>query len=109
MAGEKHKNAKTWEKGKSGNPGGRSPKVGPNGETIVQLCRAHTADLIKRAYEIAMDKATDPKDALTAIFGICDRGWGKPTESIEMDMQADVRGNFPVINLTVTRPGDNGA
>lgn len=79
----KHKNAATWGKGKSGNPGGRSPRVGPNGETLTQLCRAKTAALIDRAYEIALNKATEPKDALTAIFGLLDRGWGKPKEADE--------------------------
>lgn len=77
---KKHANAATWSKGKSGNPGGRSPRVGPNGETLVQLCRAKTADLVTRAYEIAMNPATDPKDALVGIFGLLDRGWGKPKE-----------------------------
>lgn len=98
MAGPKHANAKTWKPGKSGNPGGRSPKVGPNGETIVQLCRAHTAALIDRALEIATDKTTEHKDALTAIFGLLDRGWGKPTEHVELD--ADMKGTgLPIIQI----------
>lgn len=73
-----HANDKSWKKGQSGNPGGRSPRIGPNGETLTQLCRGHTADLVKRAYDIAMNTATEPKDALVAIFGLLDRGWGKP-------------------------------
>lgn len=80
MAGQKHTNDKTWKPGKSGNPGGRSPKVGPNGETLVQLCRAKTKELVDRAFEISLHPATDPKDALTGIFGLLDRGWGKPAE-----------------------------
>lgn len=98
------KSSTTFQKGKSGNPGGRSPRVGPNGETLVQLCRAKVPALIDRAYEIAMDKNTEPKEALVAIFGLCDRGYGKPTESVEMDLQANVKSNAPIINLTVTRP-----
>lgn len=71
-------NDKSWKKGQSGNPGGRSPRVGPNGETLTELCRAKTVDLVGRAYDIAMSTATEPKDALVAIFGLLDRGWGKP-------------------------------
>lgn len=76
----KHANAATWQKGKSGNPGGRSPRVGPNGETLVQLCRARTAELVQRAFDISLSPNTDPKDALFGIFGLLDRGWGKPKE-----------------------------
>lgn len=79
----------TWAKGKSGNPGGRSPRVGPNGETIVELCRAKTAELIERAYAIAMHPATEPKDALVACFGLLDRGWGKPKESVDVDARVE--------------------
>lgn len=78
-------NETSWKPGKSGNPGGRSPRVGPNGETLTQLCRAKTVDLVERAFEIAMHRATEPKDALDAIFGLLDRGWGKPKNGDDED------------------------
>jgi hypothetical protein len=90
MSNPNKKTKTTWEKGKSGNPGGRSPRVGPNGETLAALCRAKSNSLVDRAYEIAMDKATDPKDALVAIFGLLDRGWGKPKDASEGDGKADI-------------------
>lgn len=85
----KHANKTTWGKGKSGNPGGRSPRVGPNGETLVQLCRAKTLALVERAEQIALSPVTDPKDALTAIFGLLDRGWGKPKEAEDGEGKKD--------------------
>jgi hypothetical protein len=100
MSDEKkpHTNATSFQPGQSGNPGGRSPKVGPNGETITQLCRAQTAPLIARAVEIALAKGTEPKDALTAVFGLLDRGWGKPKESVDID--ANVKGSgVPIIQI----------
>ncbi len=51
----------TWEKGKSGNPGGRSPRVGPNGESIAELCRGMTLELVHRARDIALSTSTEPK------------------------------------------------
>jgi hypothetical protein len=84
-----HSGPKTWKPGQSGNPGGRSPRVGPNGETIVQLCRAKTGELIERAAAIALDPAAEHKDALTAIFGLLDRGWGKPKESVDIDAKVE--------------------
>ena len=107
MSDKDKKNATSFKPGQSGNPGGRSQKVGPNGETITQLCRAKTAELIERAYEIALSKATEPKDALAAIFGLCDRGWGKPKESVDID--ANVKGSgVPVIQI-VRMPAADGA
>ena len=101
-----HVGPNTWEPGKSGNPGGRSPRVGPNGETITALCRAKTVDLIERAFAIAMGAATEPKDALAACFGLLDRGWGKPKESVDID--ANVKGSgVPVIQI-IRMPADDG-
>lgn len=105
MAGPKHANGSTWQKGQSGNPGGRSPRVGPNGETIAQLARAHTADAIATLVEICNNKGVEPRDRVSAANAILDRGWGKPKESVELD--ASVKTNVPVINLTVTRPAED--
>lgn len=93
-----HVGPTTWEAGKSGNPGGRSPRVGPNGETITELCRAQTAPLIERAVEIALSKQTEAKDALAAVFGLLDRGWGKPKETVDIDANVKSTG-IPVIQI----------
>lgn len=94
-----------WEKGKSGNPGGRSPRVGPNGETLAELARVHTADALNTLVEVCNGKANEPRDRITAANYILDRGWGKAKESVELD--AKVQSNAPVINLTVTRPAQD--
>ena len=76
-----HVGPTTWTKGKSGNPGGRSPRVGPNGETLASMIRARTLELVNRAFDIALDKQTETKEALSAIFGLLDRGHAKPKEA----------------------------
>ena len=78
MAGPKHANATTFQKGRSGNPGGRSPKVGPNGETLTQLARAKTAEALAVLDELMKSKAVEPKDRIAAAIALLDRGWGKP-------------------------------
>lgn len=86
----------TWTKGQSGNPGGRSPRVGPNGETVAQLARLHTADCIARMVQVL--RGHDDDLALKAAQALLDRGWGKPKES--MDLAADVKGSgLPVIQI----------
>lgn len=86
-----------WKPGESGNPGGKSPRVGPNGETITELCRAKTMELIERAAQIALDPSAEHKDALNAIFGLLDRGWGKPKESVDTHITAG--SGVPIIQI----------
>lgn len=105
MAGKKHANGSTWQKGKSGNPGGRSPRVGPNGETIAQLARGHTLEALQTLVDICNSKSAMEFARIQAANAILDRGWGKPKESVELD--ANVKTNAPVINLTVTRPAED--
>lgn len=98
----------TWKKGQSGNPGGRSPRVGPNGETLAQLIRARTVELVDRAFEISLDRMTEPKDALAGIFGLLDRGWGKPKESVDLDARIEGAG-VPIIQIVRACDADHPA
>ena len=87
-----------WQKGRSANPGGRSPRVGPNGESIAELIRGRTKELIDCAFEIALNPSTETKDALSAWFGLLDRGWGKPKESVDLDARVEGAG-IPIIQI----------
>lgn len=109
MAGEKHKNKTTWGKGKSGNPGGRSPRLGPNGESLTELCRAITVEAVDTLKLLMLDKAGDPKDRITAAIALLDRGWGKPTEKVDMEARVEQLG-VPVIQFLCyddERPADS--
>lgn len=70
------KNAGSFQKGKSGNPGGRSKRVGPNGETVAQMARIRTREMLTVLEEIALDKTIDPKERITAANSVLARGWG---------------------------------
>lgn len=97
MAGSKHTNATSFKRGQSGNPGGRSPRVGPNGETLTQLARAKTAEALQTLVDL-MAPAHEADIRLRAASAILDRGWGKPKES--MDLDANVSGGgLPVIQI----------
>ncbi|WP_426287517.1 hypothetical protein [Luteibacter sp. E-22] len=100
----------TWGKGKSGNPGGRSPRVGPNGESIAELARAHTVEALATLVAVCNGDVGKPdkdnpkltlieaKDRIAAANAILDRGWGKPKESVDID--ANVKGSgVPVIQI----------
>ena len=66
-----------FEKGKSGNPGGR-PKE--NNE-VKELCREHTTEAIERLVHWMRDD--DSRVSLNASQALLDRGYGKPAQSID--------------------------
>lgn len=83
-----------FKKGQSGNPGGRSPRVGPNGETVAQLARMHTAEAIDRIVRVM--RGADDQLALAACNSLLDRGWGKAREHVD----ANVTGSgVPIIQI----------
>ena len=91
-----HVGPNTWEPGKSGNPGGRSPRVGPNGETVAELARAHTATAIEALVRVVTNDVHPQQVA--AANALLDRGWGKPKESVDID--ANVKGSgVPIIQI----------
>lgn len=68
----------------SGNPGGR----GKVDMEIRDLCREHTIDTVKRLVQIA--KASDSDQAsVAAIKELHDRGWGRPQQTVTMDVKGD--------------------
>lgn len=70
-----------FQKGKSGNPGGRPKEV----EEVRQLAKLHTTDAIERL--VAWMKSKNPKASVSAAIALLDRGWGKPGQSLEVKGQ----------------------
>ena len=68
---------KPFQKGQSGNPGGR-PKIN---RTIRALARAETAESF--AIIKALRKSKDERVAFAAAQEMLNRAWGKPTERVK--------------------------
>jgi len=65
-----------FEKGKSGNPGGR-PKA--EGE-VKELARAYTVESIEKLAEWM--RSDNAKASVSAATALLDRGWGRPAQAI---------------------------
>ena len=64
-----------FEKGKSGNPGGRPRGIGE----LRELARGQAPDAIKELGRLAL-KARSEAARIAAIRELLDRGYGKPTQ-----------------------------
>lgn len=69
-----------FEKGKSGNPGGRPKVIGE----IRDLARAHTTEAIETLVAILRNTKLPPAARVSAANAILDRGWGKPTQDMNV-------------------------
>jgi hypothetical protein len=71
-----------FEKGHSGNPGGR-PKVLAE---VQEFARTHTEENIERLMEIARGAKVLAQARVAATVAVLDRAWGKPGQSIDMNV-----------------------
>jgi hypothetical protein len=82
---------KPFEKGRSGNPGGR-PKVVAE---VKELARAHTSEAIETLVSIM----TDPKGAaaarVSAANALLDRGYGKPPQHVTGEVATSYVARLP--------------
>ena len=71
-----------FEKGKSGNPGGRALIKLKNGKTLTDLAREHTEEAVKTLVKIMRDDGQPAAARVAAADKILNRGWGQAPQTI---------------------------
>lgn len=82
-----------FEKGKSGNPGGRAIRRLADGRTLTQLAREHTEEAVETLVEVMRDDTAPPAARVAAADKILNRGWGQAPQTITIkddDAQPDL-------------------
>lgn len=71
-----------FEKGQSGNPGGRPPRRLADGRSLTELAREKTADALAALMAVLEDNRSPAAARVTAATALLDRGWGRPPQTI---------------------------
>lgn len=72
-----------WSKGQSGNPSGRPKIVGE----LRDLARVHTTDALETLVSICNDSEAPPASRVAAAAQLLDRGYGRPSQSIDSKIE----------------------
>jgi hypothetical protein len=86
---------KPWQKGQSGNPGGR-PKVAAD---VKEEARKYTNEALRRLVHWMRSK--DPQASIRAATALLDRGCGKPAQAVVGEEGGPV-------HFTLSWKGDKG-
>ena len=76
-----------FQPGASGNPKGR--RVELEMAEVRILARQHTQEAVERLYFWSM--SDDPRASVAASIALLDRGWGRPSQSVELNGEVEIR------------------
>lgn len=73
-----------FEKGQSGNPGGRAKVKLSDGRTLTDLAREHTEEAVQTLAKIMRDAKAPAAARVAAADKILNRGWGQAPQTITL-------------------------
>lgn len=79
---------KPFQKGKTGNPGGR-PKLTEEERSLVDACKAKAPAALDVIESIMLNSEND-RNRLTAAMAIIERAWGKPVQPTENEHSGSI-------------------
>lgn len=81
--------------GQTGNAGGR-PKLPAE---FTELAREHTVTALQTVISVLNDTGAKPSDRLKAAEIVLDRGWGKPLQASQIEVDAAVTNQSIVVTF----------
>lgn len=78
-----------FQKGQSGNPGGRAKVTMADGKTLTDLAREHTPKAVQALVGVLEDIETSDAARVSAATALLDRGWGRPRQDLGVAMKTD--------------------
>lgn len=85
---KKQPRGKPFQKGVTGNPGGR-PKKTQEEYDLIAACKAKTPDALD-VIERVMRTSDNERNQLTAAMAIIERAWGKPVQPTETEHKGKI-------------------
>lgn len=73
-----------FAKGVSGNPSGQPRRRTADGKSLPQLAREYTEEALSALVSVMRDEEAPAAAIVSAVNAILDRGWGKPTQGVEL-------------------------
>lgn len=96
-----------FQKGQTGNPTGR-PKRTAEELDLIAACKAKTPDALA-VIDSIMHGGENERNRLSAAMAIIERGYGKPTQGVELTGADGGPVAFTKIERTIVRPPDSDA
>lgn len=90
-----------FKKGQSGNPRGR--QIERETAEVRTLARRHTPEAVKRL--VHWMRSDNPKASVMASTALLDRGWGRPSQTLEVAGQVEVQDKRAIIDDIVRMVG----
>lgn len=72
-----------WQRGQTGNAGGRPKITLPDGRTLAEVAREHTIAAVETMVTVMSDQQAPPAARVSAASTLLDRGWGRANQVVE--------------------------